>query len=596
MSTGQDEPLATWATLAFVDIVESVLHAHADEAGWVHRLRRFMADAAGLVALHRGDLIERRGDGLLIRFDRPHEACACVLALHRLAAQAPVPSGQSPLQLRAGVHHAQVWCDDQGVYGQGVNLAARVAALAGVGQTLVTAPVRDLLIVGVDAEVLDLGDCHLKHVDGTVRLFSLGHSSAAPLPGSLQQAVARRLRTKPALALLPLQPSGHASSGPHAIGVAEVVHDQLLRRMSTLPVVHVFSGQSTLAWSGRSLDPDLVYRRLGADYLLQGEVEDLGDAGVRLGMQLWRRGAGEPVAHCTRRASVAEVLSPDSELYGQLVQELGGRIVTLEQRAAGAAAALPNMASHTLYLQAVAALHRFSRDEFERARQMLETLAERAPRHPDPLAWMARWHVFNVVQGWSGDRTRDAAQAFEFSQRALDRDPTSSLALTMAGSVMAGVRADPQEASRYYDQALENNPNESLAWLMKAVAHGFLDQSEAALRSSELALGLSPLDPVYDFYCSLSASASLAAGDLERAVSLAELAIRKNRSHGSSYRTLCIAAYRLGDPQRARQAIEDLLCVEPHASVSLFRARAPGNHPLHDAFAEALRRSGLPED
>lgn len=596
----EDKTVATWSTIAFVDVVESVLHAQRNETRWIRRLRGFVAQATECVLRSGGRVVERAGDGLVLRFDSPHQAIACVLELHAAVSQAPGEPGEEPLQLRAGLHHAQIWYDESGIYGWGVNLAARVAAMGGAGDTIVTAPVRDGLVAHIDADVIDLGECHLKHVDEPLRLFKVRRASPA-LPASLRDSIAQRLKTRPTLAVMPFRSvltQGEGPVGP--LNSADVLHDQLVRRLSGLPVVHVISGPSTRAWRGREVDPAQVYRSLGADYLLRGSVtgsEEFSTASrsLELDVSLWKRGVDEPISRCSHKVSVLDALSSGSDLFSRIVEDIGGRIVAVEQRVAARASALPNMASHTLYLQAVAALHRFSRDDFDRARQMLEALTERAPRHPDPLAWLARWHVFNVVQGWSADRERDGQLALEFSGRALDRDPESSLALTMSGSVMAGIRRDPDEANRLYDQALVHNPNESLAWLMKGVAHGFLDQGDAAIRSSELAMGLSPLDPVYDFYCSLSASASLAAGELHRAVTLAELAIQKNRAHGSSYRTLCIAAYLQGEQDKARGAINELLCVEPQASVALFRARAPGNHPQHDAFAEALRQSGLPE-
>lgn len=588
------------STVVFVDVVESVRHVQRDERGSIERMRALMQAAADLVTEHEGQVIERLGDGLVLRFEAVRSAVRCASALHGLAEGEGrhLPEPQR-LQLRAGVHCAPVWSDAEGLYGLGVNLTARVAAVGGPGDTVITASARDQLVAGLDADLHDLGLCYLKHLEEPVRLFRV--QAARPLSVGLKQAIAARMKTRPTLAVMPffLSPGTALSVAGPTPSVADIVSQQLIGQLSRSSMLHVISGMSTKALRGNTLSKSALYQALGADYLLQGQVQasDVDAHGGRLevSFELWRAGSGEAVLTDALGAVALDALSPQSDLIARITLAVSHRILAVEQRLARGMHALPNLASHTLYLSAVDLLHRFSVHDFERARQMLLTLSERAPRHPEPLAWLARWHVFRVVQGWTDDSARDSAEALTYSERALDRDPESSLALTMAGSVMAGIRRDPDEANRRYDEALLHNPNESLAWLMKGVAHGFLDQGDAALKASEIALGLSPLDPVYDFYCSLSASASLAAGELQRAITLAELAIQKNRAHGSSYRTLCIAAYLQGDQVMARRAISELLCVEPHANVALFRVRAPGNHPRHEAFAEALRQSGLPE-
>lgn len=588
------------AAIMFVDVVESVRHVQRDEPGAIRRMRGLMALAADVVPRHQGRVIERLGDGLVLRFDHARQATQCAQALHDLAHAhgARLPEAEQ-LQLRAGIHSASIWEDASGLYGLGVSLAARVAAVGGPGDTVLSAPARDQLVAGLDGDLVDMGECFLKHVAEPMRLFR-HRADTAVLPVSLQAAIAARLQTRPVLAILPFE---HATQGPPGgtpLGLGDILADQLTAHFSASSLVHVISGLSANAFRGRDVDMGQLYKTLRADYVLRGQVlvGDADEAGglLRLRAQLWRAGAGEPVHELVLQGHAVEVLALHSDLLGRLAHEMATRILKVELRAAGAGAQLPNLASHTLYLNAVALLHRFSLPDFERARQMLEALAERAPRHAEPLAWLARWHVFRVVQGWTHDRQRDRQQAVDCSQRALERNPESALALTMAGSVHAGIHRDPVAANGYYDQALRRNPNEALAWLMKGVAKGFVAQPDDALQASETAMGLSPMGPMDDFYCSLSASAALAAGALERAMALAQRAIAQNRAHGSPYRTLAIAAHLLGQTEVAKSTVQQLLAVEPQASVRLFEARAPGTNPRHADFAESLRAAGLPEE
>lgn len=589
------------ATVMFVDVVESVRHIQRDEAGAVRRMRALMADASQLVSQHQGQVVERLGDGLVLRFGHARHAAHCALALHALAARTGAADvAEARMALRAGIHSAPIWADAQGgMYGFGVNLAARVAAVGGPGETLLTAPARDQLVADLDGDVHDLGTCYLKHVDEPLRLFRLGAHSEA-LPAALRDAIAARMKTRPTLAVQLLEQAPTAGSAAPPIGVADVLSDQLNRQLARSPLLHVISALSVNTLRAHPVELGTMYRTLGADYVLRGTVQigdPTGAAGARIVLEatLWRAGAGEPVYAEVFRGTALDALSPTSDLLGRLAHGVGTRILAVEQRAASGAQALPNLASHTLYLNAVDLLHRFSLPDFERAHLMLQTLSERAPRHPEPLAWLARWHVFKVVQGWTDDSERDSTQALTYSERALERDPTSALALTMAGSVHAGVKRDPATAQRFYAQALEHNPNDSLAWLMSSVAHGFVMEREPAIAASEMALGLSPIDPARHFYDSLGATAAVMARDYPRGVALARRAIRANAAHGSSYRALATAEVMLGQLDKARTTIASLLAVEPQSTVQTYLARVGPANAQNLEFAAALRRAGLPE-
>lgn len=589
------------ATLVFVDVVESVRHIQRAEAQSVARLRALLVRCAERVVSDQGQVIERLGDGLVLRFHSVADAVRCVPALHRLALEEGHSQPEDArFQLRAGVHCAAVWSDADGLYGLGVSLTARVAAMGGPGDTVLTAAARDQLVVGLDADVQDLGACYLKHLDEPVRLFRL--RAAQPLSAGLAGAIAARMRTRPTLAVLPFglgQGSGVVGlvAGP---GVGDIVRHQLTGQLGRSPLLHVISALSTAGFGAAGFDRAAAWRLLGADYLVQGEVRGAGgslaDADpIEVRLQLWRAGTGEPVLQQAVAGTARELLSPHSELLARLALAISGGVLTVEQRLARGTAALPNLASHTLYLSAVDLLHRFAVADFERARQMLLALADRAPRHPDPLAWLARWHVFRVVQGWTDDSARDSTEALAYSERALDRDPDSALALTMAGSVYAGVKRDPGRAQDFYRQALAVNPNDSMAWVMSSVAQGFLAAREPALAASETALGLAPLDPLRYYYDSLSATTALMSGETVRALELAERAVSANACHGSAYRVLAAAKVLTGAVDEARQVIDRMLAIEPHFTVQAYRNRVGVDSDRAREVADALRLAGLPE-
>jgi class 3 adenylate cyclase/TolB-like protein/tetratricopeptide (TPR) repeat protein len=584
------------ATIAFVDVVESVLLMAKSEAAVASRIRDLLNRAEReTVPACRGVVAERRGDCLVLKFGHTRDAARCAALMHTLAAaeHAEHP-GDEPLRLRAGLHKTDLLADDGAIYGAGVNLAARIAGVAQPGETWLSSAARDELTPPLDGLLQDMGPCYLKHVDGPVRLFR-HREDHPPLPADIEAAISARMKLRPMIAVLPLD--GAPLDGDTPFGLGDIVADQLIRRLSQSSVLHVISALSALALRGRNVAPQALYEMLRTDYVLRGRIEDRGGGErhrrVQLHAELWRRGSPEPVWSDVFSGSGVDVLSPDGELLGRIVHAVSQRIITVEQRTAQWTQALPTLASHTLYLSAVDLLHRFTVDEFHRARQLLVALSERAPRHAEPMAWLARWHVFRVVQGWSDDRRRDGEQALYYSDRALDRDPTSSLALTMAGSVHAGIKRDAQTAQTMYQQALDSNPNDSLAWLMSGVAQGFMNAREPALAASETALGLAPVDPTRPYYDALSATAALRAGEYERCITLAERAITASVAHGTAYRSMAIAQMLLGRHEEAKATIGRMVVVEPHFTVQTYLARVP-TQDRSEHFAQLLQEAGLP--
>lgn len=586
------------ATIAFVDVVDSTRLMATSEATYVGRVRDLLTRAAReTVPACGGVVAEKRGDCLVLKFTHTRDAARCAALMHRLAAaeQANHP-GDEPLRFRAGIHKTDFWVDDDAVYGAGVNLASRIHSLGEPGDTLLSSAARDELKAPMDGLLHDLGSNYVKNVDEHEQLRLFRHrEDHPPLPADIEAAISARMKLRPTVVVLPLD--GAPLDGDTRFGLGDIAADQLIRRLSKSSVLHVISALSAQALRGRDIASQALYEMLRADYVLRGRIEGAGGdehhRRVQLHGELWRRGSDEPVWSDTFSGSALDVLSPEGELLGRVVHAVSQRIITVEQRAAQWTQALPNLASHTLYLSAVDLLHRFSVHDFGRARELLVALSERAPHHAEPMAWLARWHVFRVVQGWSDDRRRDGDQALRYSERALDRDPTSSLALTMAGSVHAGIKGDAQTAQTLYQQALDNNPNDSLAWLMSGVAQGFMNAREPALAASETALGLAPVDPTRPYYDALSATAALRAGEYERCIALAKRAIDAS-AHGTAYRSMAIAQELLGRHDEAKTTIGRMLSVEPDFNVQKYLARVPSQDRNRERFAQLLHQAGLP--
>jgi tetratricopeptide (TPR) repeat protein len=245
---------------------------------------------------------------------------------------------------------------------------------------------------------------------------------------------------------------------------------------------------------------------------------------------------------------------------------------------------------------AIVSMHRLRSTDFSDARAMLEAILERGPYQPLAQAWLAKWHVLRVQQGWSDNVMDDAHRALELTTRALDSDPEFSLALAVDGFVHMNLLKRFDIARERYNLAIHSNPSDSLALLLRGMMHAFCDEGDQAVRDTELALVLSPLDLHRFFYDSLAASANLTAGDYARALDLARRSLRANRMHTSTWRVLTVAQWQLGMHEEARESARQLLRLEPAFTVRGYLGHTPGAaFSIGKLIADVLLKAGVPD-
>lgn len=576
-------------TVVVVDVVESVRLIEQDEEDAVRRWQAFVADVVGrLLPARKGRLVKSLGDGLMLEFESVPEAIECCLAMHQavLPLNADRPGPQWML-LRVGVHVADVIVDDLDIYGSGVNLAARLASLAGPSETIVSAEARDRLTAGLDAEIEDLGDCYLKHIRHAVRAYRVDRPQGLRI---------QPLETVPDTDMLPsvaVLPFAMRTSDEAQAVLGEVLADEIVSGLSQSKHLHVISRLSTNAFRDRQADIAEVSRPLSVRYVLSGAYHVVGRA-LRLSVALADAVTHHTVWAASLSSTVEDVLAGQDAMVPEIVASVSAAIVSRElQRAA--TAPLPTLESCTLLLGATTFMHRASIREFDRARQMLEHLTDRHRRQPQAHALLGKWHVLRVVQGWTTDKQRETELAQASVQRALDTDASCSLALTIGGLIQAYLRKSLDDARDYYKAALDVNPNESLAWLFTSTMHSYLDEGASAEAAADKALRLSPLDPLAYFFDSLAATAVLSAGDYKKAIELAQRSLKANRTHTSTYRALAIAQALDGRIDEARHTVKDLLVLEPGLTVTGWVDRYPGQVSAQvTRYADALQAAGLP--
>jgi adenylate cyclase len=587
-------PQPTTATLLIIDVVESVRLMEANEQDAVRQWQRLVELVVhDVLPEHAGRLVKSLGDGLMLEFATARPAVHAALHIQQLChATNHGVAPQKRMQLRAGIHTGTYVKDAHDIYGADVNLAVRLTTLAGPGETIVSAPVRDQLTPVLDGDIEDLGDCYMKHLATPVRAYRVGDAGAAPViePGS-----SRPLDLRPTIAVIPFAARG-AEPG-HAL-IGEAVADELIAALSKTAELHVISRLSTTVFRERTASADGaladIRQHLGATFVLSGRCTVFGSH-MTLFVELAEADGGRIVWAENLKGSVAGLFNPDDDMLSRIVSAVSSAVMRHElQRAQNQA--LPTLEGYTILLGAIAMMHRTDHHDFDKAKLMLEHLIERSKRHPVPHAWLATWHVLRAAQGWSQDPVEESKRALKCTQQALDSEPTCSLALAVDGLVHSYLLRDFDTATQRNEAALSANPNESLAWLFKGTLLSFKGNGNGALDAADRALKLSPLDPMRYFYDSLAATAALSDANYIRAIELAKRSLRANKMHTSTYRALVLAQALSGQIEEAKGTLTLLRPLDPGLTITSFLKRYPGQDETQKSlYASAFRAAGLSE-
>lgn len=580
-------------SIVVVDMVESVRLIARDEAGIVGRWKAFAQDVrARILPAYGGRLVKSLGDGMMLTFDEPRFAVAAAVQMRGLLASlnqtalARSDAAQA-IEIRTGIDFGELVSDDVDIYGHHANLAARIAALAGPGEVVVSADLRDFLADGLDGEFEDLGECYLKHVDAPVRIYRVGGAGPRPQLAAVDQDP---IVLTPTMAVIPFTAR---NLQPDHIAIGELIADGVIAQLGLNPALRVISRLSATVFRDRAVPAQQVAEHLRATYVLSGSYLSQGDS-LLVNVELADARSQQLVWTQRIDATVHDLLDAHGTLIHTIAAATHEHVLKSEVRRS-VSMPLPRLDSCSLMLGAIALMHRLSQRDFERSRQMLEHLIARHPRYALPRAWLGRWYNFAVAQGWSRDPVKDRQNAMRTVEDALDMDPANALALTIKALILGYIEKRFDDAQACYTAALDANPNEPLAWLGQSTLNAWVGNAQQAVSSAEMALSLSPFDPMKYYFCTCAAVAMLVDRQYAKSIELASHSLRMNRGLSSTYKTLAQAQILNGNVDAALHTVQELLRVEPGFSIDVFKRVSPlYQSPDGPVFADVLVRAGVP--
>jgi len=525
----------------------------ADEEGTLERLkalRRELVDPK--IAEHHGRIVKTTGDGLLVEFASVVDAVRCAVEVQQAMPERNTGIGaDNRIELRIGINLGDVIVDGDDLYGDGVNIAARIEGLADAGGVFVSNTVHDHVRDRLPLVFEDLGEQQVKNITRPVRVYrvrDLGAAADTRAPPVLP------LPDKPSIAVLPF---ANMSGDPEQEYFADGMVEEIITALSRIRWLFVIARNSSFTYKGQAVDVKQVGRELGVRYVLEGSVRKAGGR-VRITAQLIDATNG---AHLW--ADRLDGLMEDIfELQDQVASSVAGIIepaLQAAETARSAARPTADLTAYDLYLRAYA-MFVSSAPQMREALRLTEQAVARDPRFGPALAWAALCCYRLLDGGWSEDPVADRRKGVDFARRALEMAGDDPGVVVNSAFALAYFGEDIEAMIALVDSALTLNPNYARGWHISGVLRLRAGQPDIAIEHVVASLRLSPRARVGNSLAVIG-SAHFLSRRFDEAAPKLLLAIQDSPSSAQPYRFLAACYAHMGRPDDAREIVARLRAI-----------------------------------
>lgn len=554
--------------------------------------RRDILDS--LIASRRGRIANTAGDSVLAEFGSAVDAVQCAVEAQKALSQANV--GLPPdrhINFRIGVHVGDVMIKGGDLFGDGVNIAARMQTLASAGGVCLSGVAYDQVKKILPFVFADLGAQQVKNIDEPVRAFSVVSERTAVVTVSENASVPLALPDKPSIAVLPFQ---NMSGDPEQDYFADGMVEEIITALSRFKALFVIARNSSFTYKGRAVDVKQVGRELGVRYVLEGSVRKSA-ARVRITGQLIDAATGAHLWADRIDGGLGDIF----DLQDQVTESIVGAIAPAVEKAEIERAKrkpTESLDAYDHYLRGLASAYRLAnRQACEEALRLFRKAIELDPNFASAYSFAAVSYTWAKTNGWSSITPNDIAEVKKLAQRAVELGKDDVIALAASGYAKAFVARDLEGGAALIDRALALNSNSADGWFWGGWMKNWLGESEAAISRFARALRLNPLGP---FVIAVRAGISHAhffLGSYDEAVSWAATALQDNPDFQPALRMDAAGNAMAGRLEHASQSIARLRQLNPKIRVSNLKDFLGPYRRAEDLsrYEEALRRAGLPK-
>jgi adenylate cyclase len=614
------------AAIVAADVVGYSRLMGLDESGTLAALkaiRREIVDPA--LSDHGGRLVKTTGDGLLVEFASVVDAVRCTLEVQTAMAQRnTIEPADRRIVFRVGINEGDIIIDGDDIFGDGVNVAARLQEISPPGGLCLSSRVHDDVRDRLSVPFADGGERSLKNIARPVRVYqwtpgaTRGGSARAPAkttlrPNRIVWAVAAAaiallgaggwwwfsappaatassagpvpsVASRPGIAVLPFV---NLSGDPAQDYFSDGLTEDVIAALGRFGSLTVMARNAVFPFKGKNAKPAEIGRELGVRYIVEGSVRRAGGR-VRISVQLTDAPTGKLLWSHQYDEELKDVFAVQDAVTRQLAGALAVSLTEVEQRRA-LAKPTESLDAYDLVLRGRERLLRFTRQANREARRLFEQAIELDPKYADAYAWNGRAYMDVVERGWTEDPNVAADQALELGRKAVLLDPASVLGHRVMGLVYLA-RGEYEQASAEIDRALALNPSDSVGLVAQAEILLWLGRLDESIEASETALRFDPLPPATALF-----DLALAYYELRRHADAVRVLKRANERFPDNpfpHALLAATFAQLDRPQDAARERDIVLRLNPFFQPAVFGSRFQ-NPAYHDYLVEGLVKAGF---
>jgi adenylate cyclase len=560
-----------------------------DDVATVRALGAHRRRIERLIETFRGRLVDAPGDNLLAEFPSAIGSARCAIEIQRaIAEENEALDPERRMLFRIGIHVGDVIVEDGRIYGDGVNIAARLESLADPGGICVSDVVYQQVRGKLDLPVVDLGEQALKNIEARVRAHKIALTAAAA-GASFARAAASAVAApveRPSLAVLPFVSMGGDRAEDYFV---DGVFEDIMTELARIPGLFVIGWGAMNTYRHTATSPREVARELGVRYVLEGTVRKE-ERRARITARLVEGASGRLIWAERYDREIEVVFALQDEIVTEVVTALDVKLVGGEN-ARTARKQLRNPQAIGLLYRGVDLMNRMNREDMRQARALFGELIDMEPDSPIGYIDDAWTHYFDVERGWSEDPEVSLARMSERANVALEKGDVSGYATLMLGH-MHLIRREHDEALALSDRALAERPSCQGAYGLKANILNYCGRPEEAIPFARQAIRLTPV--AQTFYPEVLTVACYLSGRLEEAIASAHETLALAPDNVSVRVILAAALVETGRKEAAQAVVRDILSFEPRFSLARFAAAQPyrDSAPL-DRLLASLRSAGL---
>jgi len=558
-----------------------------DELSTIETLKRYREIMGTLIERFQGRVVDSPGDNVLAEFTSAVDAVECAIDIQKELKQnnAELPENRR-MEFRIGVNLGDVIADEERIYGDGVNIVARVESLAEGGGICISGTVYDQVENKLRLEYEYLGAKEVKNITKPVRVYRV---LTEPIDAVCEVGRTFELPEKPSIAVLPFV---NMSGDPDQEYFSDAITEDIITALSRSAMLFVIARNSSFSYRGKSMDIRRVSKELGVRYILEGSVRKSGNR-LRVTAQLIDGITGNHVSAEKYDGDLKDIFELQDQITQQVVAsipwqiqfDISEKLNRLDR---------PDVKTWDLLARGIKLFYEATKESLAAAETLFRRTIVSAPASCDAHWLLAGVLIHQAFMGYASDKKTTSSEAYELAKKAIVLEGRNEYAHWAMGMIDL-YRGNHNKAIAEYQRAIELNPNCSLAYGSLGTALNYSGEFDESIRNNEIAIRSDPMDISIAFRFTSIALAHYLAGRYGEAEEWARKAVYRKPNWYMGHTMLAASLAQLNRLKEANETVDNYLQLFPHARISALKEHPFKNPSDLLRLEEGLRKAGLPE-